>query len=45
MNYATQGIPINPERIAEGTIVADIIYNPLETEFLIEARKKRGSHY
>lgn len=40
MNFAQAGMPLNPENIAEGTIVADIIYNPLETEFLAEARKR-----
>ncbi len=44
MNFAQQGIPINPENIAEGTVVADIIYNPLKTEFLNEA-EKRGAFY
>ncbi|HLR11373.1 MAG TPA: shikimate dehydrogenase [Sporosarcina sp.] len=39
MNYAKAGIPINMENVAKDTIVADIIYNPLETEFLQEAKK------
>lgn len=43
MNYSQQGMPLNPENMSEGTVVADIIYNPLETEFLAEARK-RGAH-
>lgn len=40
MNFAQQGMPIQPKNIAAGTIVADIIYNPLETEFLREARQR-----
>lgn len=40
MNFATKGLPINPEHIAEGAVVADIIYNPLKTEFLNEAEKR-----
>ena len=40
MNFAQAGIPLNPENVARGTIVADIIYNPLETEFLKEAHKR-----
>lgn len=40
MNYAQKGLPLNPERIAEKAVVADIIYNPLKTEFLIEAEKR-----
>ena len=40
MNFATKGLPINPEHIADGAIVADIIYNPLKTEFLKEAEKR-----
>lgn len=43
MNFAQNGMPLNPENISEGTVVADIIYNPLETEFLAESRK-RGAH-
>jgi shikimate dehydrogenase len=43
MNFAQKGMPLNPENVAKGTIVADIIYNPLETEFLAESRK-RGAH-
>jgi shikimate dehydrogenase len=43
MNFSQQGMPLNPENIAEGTVVADIIYNPLETVFLAESRK-RGAH-
>ena len=40
MNFAQKGMPLNPENIANGTVVADIIYNPLKTEFLLEAEKK-----
>lgn len=39
MNYATTGMPLSPSRITAGTVVADIIYNPLETEFLKNARE------
>lgn len=39
MNFAQGGIPLNPQNVREGTVVADIIYNPLETAFLKEARK------
>ncbi len=40
MNFAQKGMPLNPKNVSEGTVVADIIYNPLETEFLAEARKR-----
>lgn len=40
MNFAQAGIPLNLENLAKGTIVADIIYNPLESAFLAEASKK-----
>lgn len=40
MNFAQPGMPLDPKNVVEGTVVADIIYNPLETEFLAEARKK-----
>lgn len=40
MNFAQSGMPISPKHTARGTIVADIIYNPLETAFLREAREK-----
>jgi shikimate dehydrogenase len=43
MNFAQKGMPLNPENVSEGTVVADIIYNPLETEFLAKARKKGAS--
>ncbi|WP_432358490.1 shikimate dehydrogenase [Sporosarcina sp. UB5] len=42
MNFAQSGIPLDPTRITEGAIVADIIYNPLETEFLRHARVAGG---
>ena len=40
MKFAQKGIPLNPENLVKDTIVADIIYNPLESEFLLEARKR-----
>ena len=40
MNFAQQGSPINLDNLAENTIVADIIYNPLETQFLKSASLK-----
>ncbi|MFJ7933587.1 shikimate dehydrogenase [Sporosarcina sp. NPDC096371] len=40
MNFAQPGMPLHPKHVVKGTIVADIIYNPLETEFLAEARKR-----
>lgn len=40
MNFAQRGMPLNPQNVSEGTIVTDIIYNPLETEFLVEASKR-----
>jgi shikimate dehydrogenase len=40
MNFAQKGMPLNPGNITKGTVVADIIYNPLKTEFLTEAEKK-----
>ncbi|MGN7388501.1 shikimate dehydrogenase [Sporosarcina sp. SAFN-015] len=42
MNFAHNGMPLDPARISDGTIVADIIYNPLETEFLRHAREAGG---
>ncbi len=39
MNFATEGLPLNPSAVKAGTVVADIIYNPLETEFLKVARE------
>lgn len=42
MNFAQSGMPLNPNGISKGTIVADIIYNPLETEFLQSARLSGG---
>ena len=43
MNFAQKGMPLSMDNVSEGTVVADIIYNPLETDFLLEARK-RGAH-
>ncbi|BAQ11515.1 shikimate dehydrogenase [Bacillus sp. OxB-1] len=42
MNFAQEGMPLDPAGVREGTVVADIIYNPLETEFLKQA-KQRGA--
>lgn len=39
MNFADAGMPLNPSKVKAGAIVADIIYNPLETEFLRVARE------
>ncbi|ARK22971.1 shikimate dehydrogenase [Sporosarcina ureae] len=39
MNFAQEGIPLDPKNIASGVVVADIIYNPLETEFLRQAKQ------
>lgn len=43
MSFAQEGVPLDPSRVKEGTVVADIIYNPLETEFLKQARD-RGAY-
>ncbi len=40
MKFAQDGMPLNPEKLLKNTVVADIIYNPLESMFLTEARKK-----
>lgn len=40
MNFAQEGMPLNPKNIEAGTVVADIIYNPLETAFLKSAREQ-----
>ncbi|MGG0667545.1 shikimate dehydrogenase [Lederbergia citrisecunda] len=42
MNFAKSGMPLDPTGISEGAIVADIIYNPLETEFLRRASEVGG---
>lgn len=42
MNFAQQGVPLNLENIAVGSIVADIIYNPLETELLTKSLEKNA---
>ncbi|PID00486.1 shikimate dehydrogenase [Sporosarcina sp. P29] len=39
MNFAQEGIPLDPKNVANGAVVADIIYNPLETEFLKQAKQ------
>lgn len=33
-------LPLSLEKLQQGTIVADIVYNPLMTPFLLEAQKK-----
>lgn len=43
MNFAQAGLPVNPENIKKNTIVAEIIYNPLETQLLREAKTKGAS--
>lgn len=40
MNFSDAGMPLDPSLVKEGTIVCDIIYNPLETAFLRAAREK-----
>lgn len=40
MSPQLEGIPFSAKNIKSGTIVSDIIYNPLETKFLREAKKK-----
>lgn len=42
MNFSDAGMPLDPSSVQKGTIVADIIYNPLETEFLRVARENGG---
>jgi shikimate dehydrogenase len=37
-----EAMPISLENLKEGTIVSDIIYNPLETKWLQEARKRNA---
>lgn len=39
MAYSSKGMPLDPFNVAPGTAAIDIIYNPLETEFLATARK------
>ena len=36
------GVPMSPELVQSGQIVADVIYTPLETDFVLAA-KKRGA--
>lgn len=38
MAFAADGMPLDPSNAAPGTAAIDIIYNPLETEFLAAAR-------
>ncbi|MBD7906888.1 shikimate dehydrogenase [Sporosarcina gallistercoris] len=40
MAFSSEGMPLNPINVSPGTAAIDIIYNPLETEFLATARKK-----
>ncbi len=40
MMHGQAGMPIELDQLVAGTIVCDIIYNPLETEFLKEAKRK-----
>lgn len=35
-------VPLSLEKLREGAIVADIVYNPLMTPFLLEAQKKNA---
>ncbi|KIY22088.1 MULTISPECIES: shikimate dehydrogenase [Mesobacillus] len=35
-----EGLPLSLDQLSQGTIVSDIIYNPLKTKFLEEASKK-----
>lgn len=39
MNFAQAGMPLNPDNVQANAIVADIIYNPLETALLTKARE------
>ena len=36
------GVPLDPERVGPGQVVADLVYHPLATPFL-EAARKRGA--
>ncbi len=38
MAFSTGGMPLDPSNASPGTATVDIIYNPLETEFLAAAR-------
>ncbi|NUU77819.1 shikimate dehydrogenase [Paenibacillus xylanilyticus] len=40
MHPHVDDVPVNPELIREGTAVSDLIYNPLETRLLREARMR-----
>ncbi|MDW0109012.1 shikimate dehydrogenase [Sporosarcina aquimarina] len=42
MAFADSGMPLNPSNVIPGTAVIDIIYNPIETQFLTVA-KERGA--
>lgn len=43
MAFTSKGMPLDPSNVSPGTAVIDIIYNPLETEFLASARRKGAS--
>ncbi|MGN7409789.1 shikimate dehydrogenase [Sporosarcina sp. SAFN-010] len=40
MLFSSEGMPLDPSNVTPGTAAIDIIYNPLETEFLATARNK-----
>ncbi|MNN92886.1 Shikimate dehydrogenase [compost metagenome] len=40
MHPAISDIPMNPEWIPKGIVVSDLIYNPLQTELLLQAEAK-----
>ena len=40
MAFSNEGMPLSPNLVTPGTAVVDIIYNPLETEFLSLAKAK-----
>lgn len=42
MAFADSGMPLDPSNVLPGTAVIDIIYNPIETQFLSVA-KERGA--
>jgi shikimate dehydrogenase len=42
MHPNIEQMPLNVERLVQGTIVSDIIYNPLETKLLKEAKKRKA---
>ncbi|WP_110926948.1 shikimate dehydrogenase [Bacillus massiliglaciei] len=40
MSPNLDGIPLNPEQIKQGTLISDIIYNPLKTKLLHDAEQR-----